>query len=103
MKTTMLAAVVALTLAGCGSPENPGQGGANSVNQPAAAADVNADLWAEEAYAIYGADAVRTCLAGFHAEYSVGARGNEGEYRAALGEYMCACARGQSRLACPQP
>jgi hypothetical protein len=99
MKTTILAALVAMTVAGCGA----GEADARRADQAAAAsAYPSADAWAEQAFGIYGEDAVRTCLAGFHAQ-SVGAAGNAADYRAELAQYMCACARGQSQQQCPQP
>jgi hypothetical protein len=98
MKTTMLAVLVSMVL-GCGGPENSGQEDALNSNQ----SEAQADLWAEGAYGLYGADAVRACLAEFHAGYAARARGGGDDYRAALAQYMCSCARGPSKQPCPQP
>ena len=63
-----------------------------------------------KAFAIYGADAVNTCLAAFHSEIlhggadlDVGELGKPQGYRFLLAEYMCACARGTSKDECPVP
>jgi hypothetical protein len=97
VKTTGLAVVVALALAGCGGgdvrSELPG------ADPSAAASERAADLWAENVFAVYGRNAVETCLTGFHAEFSGGAA----DYRAELAQYVCACARGQSPTPCPKP
>jgi hypothetical protein len=108
MKTPLFAALVALTLVGCG-PSQPSE--ARSSQAVSNQSDASADAWAEKAYAIYGKDAVQTCLAAFHASLSsdapdTGAPGGytgRASYRERLGDFMCACARGTSARACPEP
>jgi hypothetical protein len=97
----ILTALVTVALAGCG--EGAGGSGVRGANQNSAPENASADLWAEQAYSIYGKAAARSCLfafeAGYPAEESV--RGSTGGYRAALADYMCACARGESPHPCP--
>ena len=120
MKTTLLAAVLALSLAGCGQ-DGPSYGARSSqvgakAPDPGARANNPADLpenapinaWALRAYAIYGKDAVETCFAAFRSALSDGAvetdaRGKPLPYRALLVDFLCECARGQSAEACPVP
>jgi len=120
MKTTLLAAVIALALAGCGQ-DGPSYGARSSqvgakAPDPGARANNPADLpdnaainaWALRAYSIYGKDAVETCFAAFRSALSDGAvetdaRGKPLPYRALLVDFLCECARGQSAEACPVP
>jgi hypothetical protein len=108
VKTTILAALVAIAVAGCGEGvRSDARNSAASI----ASVDSAADAWALRAYAMYGEDAVRTCLAAFHVDYQASVNDSVRDpfvkpivdYRAALAEFMCACARGQSQLSCPQP
>jgi hypothetical protein len=99
VKRTGLAVVVALALAGCGGGDIPSEvPGAD----PSAAAERDADLWAQNVFGIYGLNAVETCLAGFHAEFQA-INSGAANYRAELAEYLCGCARGQSPAPCPKP
>jgi hypothetical protein len=106
MKTTLFAALVALTLIGCG-PSQPSDARSQAATSQA---DLAADAWAEKAYAIYGRDAVETCLAAFHAarasgtvDVEAGSHAGRTPYRERLADFMCACARGTSAQACPEP
>jgi hypothetical protein len=95
-KTTCLAVVVAVALAGCG-------GGSVRTEGPAAtAAQASADLWAQSVFGIYGQNALDSCLAGFHHQFKA-SNGDPADYASELAQYMCACARGQSELPCPTP
>lgn len=98
MKMIIFGAVVGLALAGCGQGDlrraDPSAGQTETSSQQ------SADLWAEGAFGIYGIDAVATCLAAFHGDY----KAEQGvDYRAQLAGYLCACARGTSKQACPSP
>jgi hypothetical protein len=99
-KTMCFAVFAAAVLAGCG-----GEGvrpAASLAAQPVTSEEASANLWAENAFGIYGRNAVDSCLAGFQVENRE-FNGAADEYRAHLADYMCACARGQSKLPCPKP
>jgi hypothetical protein len=108
VKTTILVALVAMAVAGCGGGDARSDARSSEAIAPV---DARADLWAEQVFAIYGAAAVQTCLAAFHTDYQASVTDSVSgpfvkpvvDYRAALSEFMCACARGQSPLPCPQP
>ena len=95
LKTTGFAVVVALALAGCGGgdvrPAAPG------ADPPAVSNEASADLWAVQAYGIFGHDAVETCLAAFHEEFNKN-NGAASAYRSELAEFLCT-----SQLPCPKP
>jgi hypothetical protein len=117
MHQAMLAALAALLLGGCFKWGTPRPGDMDGVSRAAlsdagadSAADARAadDAWAASAFALYGADAVQTCLTAFHQELADGAtdmglRGKPLSYRAYLADFLCDCARGQSAEACPEP
>ncbi len=58
---------------------------------------------ATRVFAVYGNDAVFTCLAAFHREAVNGGAdiAAAASYRAQLAAFLCDCARGQSAVACP--
>jgi hypothetical protein len=108
MKTTLLAALAALALVGCG-PSQPSEARSNQLVVDRTERDT--DRWARSAYAVYGEAAVETCLAAFHASQRTasadpvepGSHGAPASYREQLADFMCACARGQSAEECPVP
>jgi hypothetical protein len=99
-KTTGVAVVVALAFAGCGGGDVRAM--AADSDPPLTSAEASADLWAVEAYGMYGSSAVETCLAAFHVQFSKDG-GAAASYRSSLAEYLCACAQGQSQRPCPRP
>jgi hypothetical protein len=111
----LFATLAVLLLGGCGdesykpmpmgcwavAPSSPTPGLALTAS--AAKSD---DVWATTTFAVYGNDAVQTCLAAFHqdlvkGEFDTGVPAKPPSYRTQLAEFMCACARGQSAEACP--
>jgi hypothetical protein len=111
-KATFLALGL-LTLAGCGPlfqlPNPPFKwdvdaSAADAGQASAVVTHAQDDAWASGAFALYGQDAVHTCLAAFRQDVSPGELEAAGQdYRASLADFMCSCARGQSAQACPEP
>lgn len=113
----LFATLAVLLLGGCGAPDpKPMPFGCWSVAPsslaPGQALAANAtksdEAWAASAFARYGEAAVETCLQAFRQEADHGAvdvdtRGEPTRDRAHLAAFMCACARGQSAEACPNP
>ncbi len=98
LKTTGFAFVVALALSGCGGGDvRPAATGADA---PAGSTEASADLWAVQAYGIYGLDAVERCLAAFHEEFNKN-NGAASAYRSDVAAFLCSCAKGDSPLPCP--
>ena len=113
MNKAMLAALVVLAVTGCGPLDKMDWKMARSPlpdagQVGAAEARASDDVWAEKAFALYGEAAVQTCLRAFHqdlvnGDVEVGFRAKGVSYRCSLADFMCACARGQSAEACPEP
>ncbi len=112
MNRAILAAVGILTVAGCGPLFPDHWMTFDTISVPdagdATAAAVHAadDAKATRVFAVYGNDAVHTCLAAFHREVVNGgadtaAAATPLSYRAQLAAFLCDCARGQSAVACP--
>jgi hypothetical protein len=109
----MFAALGILASAGCGPLDKIDWKWATSPlpdagQLGAAEAKASDDVWAEKAFALYGGAAVETCLTAFHQDLvngdgGLGFRGKGVSYRGSLADFMCACARGQSAEACPEP
>jgi len=113
MNKATLAALFILAVAGCGPLDKMDWKWATSPlpdagQVGAAEARASDDVWAEKAFALYGQAAVQTCLRAFHldlvnGDVESGLRGSRLSYRGSLADFMCACARGQSAEACPDP
>ncbi len=109
-KATFLALGL-LTLAGCGPllPDNffkwhVDASGADAGQASAVVLHAQDDAWASAAFALYGQDAVHTCLVAFRQDVSARELEAAGrDARASLADFMCRCARGQSAEACPEP
>ena len=109
-RKAMLLALGILSLAGCGPIIPPfhwnmDSSGADAGQASAVVAHAQDDGWASDAFAVYGQDAVHTCLAAFRQDLAHGEVDGlvEENYRVHLSDFMCSCARGQSAEACPEP
>jgi hypothetical protein len=114
MNKALLAALSILTVTGCGPLIPDHLMSFDTISVPdagvvtAAATHDADDAWATGAFALYGKDAVHTCLAAFHQDVvndnpGNGEPGKSLSYRAQLADFMCNCARGQSAEGCPEP